>query len=169
MTLAPNKTYRLRLINTGSFVAMRFAVDGHVLTVIEADGTAVTPFDVSAVSVAVAQRYSVLLRTNETAGAYWMRAALDQDAFTVSNVVDGYLGRPLICLDSTITRACRPRCAVSCGMAWTTVHFRMSRSSITRQACPTARLGTLTRAPSSPSAAGRPRMLPCTSIQLLLQ
>ena len=32
-TLAPNKTYRLRLINTGSFVAMRFSVDGHTLTV----------------------------------------------------------------------------------------------------------------------------------------
>ncbi|KAI0325354.1 hypothetical protein GY45DRAFT_1261010 [Cubamyces sp. BRFM 1775] len=84
-TLAPNKTYRLRLINTGSFVAMRFAVDGHTLTVVEADGTAVSPVDVAAVSVAVAQRYSVLLRTNASAGAYWMRAALDQDAFTYDN------------------------------------------------------------------------------------
>ncbi|KAJ8482097.1 hypothetical protein ONZ51_g5584 [Trametes cubensis] len=84
-TLAPNKTYRLRLINTGSFVAMRFSVDGHTLTVVEADGTAVEPVDVAAVSVAVAQRYSVLLRTNASAGAYWMRAALDQDAFTYDN------------------------------------------------------------------------------------
>ncbi|KAI0634300.1 multicopper oxidase-domain-containing protein [Trametes polyzona] len=84
-TLAPNKTYRLRLINTGSFVAMRFSVDGHTLTVVEADGTAVQPVVVSAVSVAVAQRYSVLLTTNGSAGAYWMRAALDQDAFTYDN------------------------------------------------------------------------------------
>ncbi|KAL1948428.1 hypothetical protein VTO73DRAFT_12503 [Trametes versicolor] len=85
VTLEANKTYRLRLINSGSFVAMLFSVDGHVLTVIEADGTAVTPFDVASVSVAVAQRYSVLLHTNGSAGAYWMRAGLDQDAFTYDN------------------------------------------------------------------------------------
>ncbi|TBU24763.1 multicopper oxidase [Dichomitus squalens] len=84
-TLEPNKTYRLRLVNTGSFVAMQFAVDNHTLTVIEADGTAVTPFEVSSVSVAIAQRYSVLLRTNQTAGAYWVRADLDQTAFTYNN------------------------------------------------------------------------------------
>ena len=82
-TLEPNKTYRLRLVNTGSFVAMQFAVDNHTLTAVEADGTAVEPFEVSSVSVAVAQRYSVLLRTHETAGAYWIRAGLDQSAFTV--------------------------------------------------------------------------------------
>lgn len=62
---------------------MIFSVDSHILTVIEADGTAVEPFDVSSVSLAIAQRYSVLLRTNQTAGAYWMRAELDQSAFTV--------------------------------------------------------------------------------------
>ncbi|KAI0356871.1 hypothetical protein OH77DRAFT_1399973 [Trametes cingulata] len=84
-TLEPDKTYRLRLINTGSFVAMRFSVDGHTLTVVEADGTAVQPVEVAAVSVAVAQRYSVLLRTNGTGGAYWIRAGLDQDAFTYDN------------------------------------------------------------------------------------
>ncbi|KAH9927903.1 Cupredoxin [Epithele typhae] len=81
ITLEANKTYRLRLVNTGSFVAMQFAVDNHTLTVIEADGTAVDPIEVSSVSVAVAQRYSVLLRTNQTAGAYWIRA----DAFTYDN------------------------------------------------------------------------------------
>ena len=50
---------------------------------IEGDGTPVEPVEVSSVSVAVAQRYSVLLRTNQTAGAYWMRAALDTTQFTV--------------------------------------------------------------------------------------
>ncbi|KAI0649905.1 multicopper oxidase-domain-containing protein [Trametes meyenii] len=88
-TLAPNRTYRLRLLNTGSFVALRFSVDAHALTVVEADGTPVRPVAVAAVSVAVAQRYSVLLRTDATGGAtggaFWMRAALDQDAFTYDN------------------------------------------------------------------------------------
>ena len=85
-TLEANKTYRLRLVNTGSFVAMQFSVDNHTLTVVEADGTAVKPFEVSSVSVALAQRYSVLLRTNQSAGAYWIRAGLDQDAFTVGKL-----------------------------------------------------------------------------------
>ncbi|KAI0672283.1 multicopper oxidase-domain-containing protein [Trametes maxima] len=86
-TLAANRTYRLRLLNTGSFVALRFSVDAHALTVVEADGTPVRPVAVAGVSVAVAQRYSVLLRTNATGGggAFWMRAALDQDAFTYDN------------------------------------------------------------------------------------
>ena len=78
-----DKTYRLRIINPGTFVPLAFSVDGHTLTVIEGDGTPVEPVEVSSVSVAVAQRYSVLLRTNQTAGAYWMRAALDTTQFTV--------------------------------------------------------------------------------------
>ena len=86
VTLEPNQTYRLRLLNTGSFVGMQFSVDGHTLTVVEADGTPVEPVEVSSVSLAVAQRYSVLLRTNQTAGAYWIRAGLDQDAFTVRSL-----------------------------------------------------------------------------------
>ncbi|OBZ76092.1 Acid phosphatase [Grifola frondosa] len=84
-TLQPNKTYRLRLINSGSFVAIQFSVDSHILTVIEADGTAVNPFDVASVSIALAQRYSVLLHTNNTVGAYWIRAALDTTAYTYDN------------------------------------------------------------------------------------
>ncbi|EIM90555.1 multi-copper oxidase [Stereum hirsutum FP-91666 SS1] len=84
-TLAANKTYRLRLINSGSFAPIRFSVDSHVLTVIEADGTPVEPLKVSSVSLQVAQRYSVLLRTNQTADAYWMRAVLDESMFAYTN------------------------------------------------------------------------------------
>ena len=80
----PERDKLVRLVNTGSFVAMQFSVDSHTLEVVEADGTAVRPVAVSSVAVAVAQRYSVLLKTNQTAGAYWVRAGLDQDAFTVS-------------------------------------------------------------------------------------
>lgn len=82
-TLLPNSTYRLRLVNSGSLAAIRFSVDGHTLSVIEADGTPVVPFSVSGVVLDVAQRYSVLLRTNETGGAFWMRSTIQQDSFTV--------------------------------------------------------------------------------------
>nr|AAS21670.1 multicopper oxidase 4B [Phanerodontia chrysosporium] len=79
LNLKPNKTYRLRLIHTGSAAAIRFSVDYHALTVIEADSTLTQPYTVSSVTLAVAQRYSVLLTTNqpaEPARNYWMRAAL---------------------------------------------------------------------------------------------
>ncbi|KAH9980737.1 multicopper oxidase-domain-containing protein [Russula compacta] len=84
-TVQRNKTYRLRLINSGSFAAIRFSVDNHPLTLIEADGTLLAPTQVAGVTVAVAQRYSVLLYANETSvqnGTYWMRATLQGDMFT---------------------------------------------------------------------------------------
>ncbi|EJD50994.1 multicopper oxidase [Auricularia subglabra TFB-10046 SS5] len=82
LTLTPNTTHRLRIVNSGSFADVRFSVDGHPLTVVETDGVEVTPYVVAAVQVSVAQRYSVLLTTNNTAGAYWMRAVVQEDMFT---------------------------------------------------------------------------------------
>ncbi|KAJ3484465.1 hypothetical protein NLI96_g5633 [Meripilus lineatus] len=84
-TLEPNKTYRLRLINSGSFASIRFSIDNHPLTVIEAEGTLVKPYTVSGVTIAVAQRYSVLIHTNQTVqqdGTFWMRANIQTDMFT---------------------------------------------------------------------------------------
>ncbi|KAF8524707.1 multicopper oxidase 2A [Hysterangium stoloniferum] len=84
-TLERGKTYRIRLVNSGSFASIRFSVDSHPLTLIEADGTLLKPTIVSGVTIAVAQRYSVLLHANVTANAnatYWMRAAVQDDMFT---------------------------------------------------------------------------------------
>ncbi|GJE95819.1 multicopper oxidase [Phanerochaete sordida] len=77
--LKPNKTYRLRLIHTGSSAEITFSLDFHALTVIEADTTLVEPYKVQNLTLAVAQRYSVLITTNEhaePAGNYWMRTEL---------------------------------------------------------------------------------------------
>ncbi|BGP57007.1 hypothetical protein JCM8202_004558 [Rhodotorula sphaerocarpa] len=81
-SLESNSTYRLRLTNAGAFAGAVFSVDNHTLTVVEADGVLVEPYEVSSLPIYVAQRYSVLLRTNQTAGAYWMRYTVSQDAFT---------------------------------------------------------------------------------------
>ncbi|KAF8176910.1 Cupredoxin [Mycena galopus ATCC 62051] len=85
------KGYRLRLIHTGSFPATRFSLDDHVLTVIEADGTFVTPVQVAGLTLGVAQRYSVLVTTNRAPGLYWMRSELDEtmyDYFNPGQVTD---------------------------------------------------------------------------------
>ncbi|THH26893.1 hypothetical protein EUX98_g7295 [Antrodiella citrinella] len=77
-TVEPNKTYRIRLVNTGSFASIRFSIDNHPLTVIEADGTLVEPYVVSSVRIDVAQRYSVLVQTNSSQadGVFWIRSQL---------------------------------------------------------------------------------------------
>ena len=70
-------------MHTGSFASIRFSVDYHTLSVVEVDGTLVDPYDVTCVTFAVAQRYSVLLKTdNSTGGPFWMRATLQSDMFT---------------------------------------------------------------------------------------
>lgn len=74
--LTPRGSYRLRLIHTGSAAQIRFSVDHHPLTLIEADGTLLEPYTVSGVTLLVAQRYSALITTNQTAGPYWMRMEL---------------------------------------------------------------------------------------------
>ncbi|KAF8988433.1 Fet3 protein [Cyathus striatus] len=62
----PGKTYRLRVVNTGAFASFAFWIDGHNMTIIEADGTDVQPSPIDTLKVAVAQRYSVLIRARTT-------------------------------------------------------------------------------------------------------
>ncbi|VDB90104.1 unnamed protein product [Peniophora sp. CBMAI 1063] len=85
--LERGKTYRLRLLNTGSFASIKFSIDSHQLTVIEADSTPITPFTARYVTVAVAQRYSVLVKADAPradSGAYWMRSTMMTDMFRYS-------------------------------------------------------------------------------------
>jgi len=50
LTVDAGKRYRMRVINAGSLANIRFSVDGHVLTVIEADATPIEPVQVQSVS-----------------------------------------------------------------------------------------------------------------------
>jgi FtsP/CotA-like multicopper oxidase with cupredoxin domain len=84
-TLEPNKRYRLRIINVGSIATINVSVDGHVLTVIEADGTEIVPVNVTNLDVAVAQRYSVIIDTNQPAGEYFIRGTLTDDMLSYDN------------------------------------------------------------------------------------
>lgn len=82
-----DKRYRLRLINAGGSAMMQFSVDNHSLSVIESDSTMVQPVSVDRLYLAVAERYSVVLTANQTAGNYWLRSALDKYCFVASNPV----------------------------------------------------------------------------------
>jgi FtsP/CotA-like multicopper oxidase with cupredoxin domain len=83
-TLEPNKTYRIQVVNTGSYATIRFSVDYYPLTIIKVDGTLVELYEVTGLTITVTQRYSVLIHTNQTKGngRYWMRTLLQSDMFT---------------------------------------------------------------------------------------
>ncbi|KAK9376557.1 Cupredoxin [Lipomyces chichibuensis] len=83
-----DKTYRLRVINTGAFAEINFSIDEHPLTLVEGDGVLIQPTTLHKLAVAVAQRYSVLITTNITStDNFWVRAELDQYCFATSNPV----------------------------------------------------------------------------------
>ena len=75
----PSSHFDLAHTGTGTFADTIFSIDNHPLTVIEADGISVEPYVVSSVDLGVAQRYSVLVTLNQTAGAYWIRNVVAQD------------------------------------------------------------------------------------------
>lgn len=66
---------RLRLINTGGQALIRFSVDGHNLTVIEADDTAIEPVEMHEVPVGSGQRYSVVVTLDQgkAGDSFWIR------------------------------------------------------------------------------------------------
>ncbi|KAF8648325.1 hypothetical protein HU200_064906 [Digitaria exilis] len=69
----PGKTYRLRIASTTSLSALNVQVEGHDVTVVEADGNLVEPFDVSNLDIYSGESYSVLLKTlKEGESPYWI-------------------------------------------------------------------------------------------------
>ncbi|KAF8177539.1 multicopper oxidase-domain-containing protein [Mycena galopus ATCC 62051] len=80
-------TTRLRLIHAGTFAPMRIGVDAHVLTVIAADGTPVTPVGVRDLVLQPAQRYDVLVarEPGDQRQEFWIRAKMIEDRFAYVN------------------------------------------------------------------------------------
>ncbi|KAJ2706259.1 ferroxidase fet3 [Coemansia sp. IMI 203386] len=60
------KTYRIRLLNIGSTSMFRFALEGHDMYVIEADGVSTEMKKVDSVTLGVAQRVSVLVKARSS-------------------------------------------------------------------------------------------------------
>ncbi|KIM79223.1 Ferroxidase [Piloderma croceum F 1598] len=71
LPFVPGKTYRLRILNSGAFASFYFWIEGHNMTIIEADGTDVQESPIDVLSVAVAQRYSVLVTARNDTSYNW--------------------------------------------------------------------------------------------------
>lgn len=76
----PGRTYLLRVVNLGNFVGTYFEIEGHQLTIVEADGVYVDPVTVDRLYLTVAQRYAVLVTIQSSygyGGAVLMKGQLD--------------------------------------------------------------------------------------------
>ncbi|KAF5354960.1 hypothetical protein D9756_005793 [Leucocoprinus leucothites] len=68
------KRYRFRIFAMSCEPNYTFSVDGHNLTVIEADATETQPKTVNTIQLLAGQRYSAVLDANQQVANYWIRA-----------------------------------------------------------------------------------------------
>jgi FtsP/CotA-like multicopper oxidase with cupredoxin domain len=62
-------------------------VDNHTLSVIEVDATMVDPLDVQRLEIAIAERYSFILTTDQEPANYWIRAQFNTFCFIAPNPI----------------------------------------------------------------------------------
>ncbi|KAL5492731.1 LCC11_6 [Sanghuangporus weigelae] len=82
--------YRFRLINIGCYPSYTFQIDGHNLTVIEADGVKTDSVTVDSLEIYPGQRYSFVLTADQDVDNYWIRAdpysgAEEEEPSTIQN------------------------------------------------------------------------------------
>ncbi|KAG1776594.1 laccase [Suillus placidus] len=68
------KRYRFRVLGLSCDPSWNFTIDGHTMTIIEADGVETVPETVDKLPVFAGQRYSVVVHANQPVANYWVRA-----------------------------------------------------------------------------------------------
>ncbi|KAJ1302813.1 hypothetical protein OPQ81_003119 [Rhizoctonia solani] len=82
------KRYRFRVINTSAIGSYTFAIEGHTMTIIEADGIAHEPLVVDSFDIYAGQRYSFILEANQTVANYWVSAPMTVAAAGTNSNLD---------------------------------------------------------------------------------
>ncbi|CCK70564.1 ferroxidase FET5 KNAG_0E03050 [Huiozyma naganishii CBS 8797] len=67
LNFQPGKKYMLRFVNTGLFVSQYITLEDHIFTIVEVDGTYVTPTTTNVLYISSGQRMAVLVEAKETA------------------------------------------------------------------------------------------------------
>ncbi|KAI8985653.1 hypothetical protein BD414DRAFT_417045 [Trametes punicea] len=93
------KRYRFRLLNMACDPNYNFTIDGHTMTIIEADGQNTQPLEVDKIQIFAAQRYSFVLTADQPVGNYWIRANPDRNNATgfdygINSAILRYKGAP---------------------------------------------------------------------------
>ena len=115
----PGKTYRLRLINMSALAMYHFWIEGHDMRIIEADGVDTQELPVDAITISVAQRYSILVTArNDTAQNWGIHA-------NMVSMPERQLARHMLtCARRT------PTCSTSCRMTCSSVRCALAQRRI---------------------------------------
>ncbi|ORY28145.1 putative iron transport multicopper oxidase FET3 precursor [Naematelia encephala] len=82
LTFEPGKKYRIRIINMSSLAMFFINIDQHQMYVIETDGIEMEPYPIDTVTIAVSQRYSMLVEAKNTTGTnYAMMIMQSEDMY----------------------------------------------------------------------------------------
>ncbi|EJD00037.1 laccase [Fomitiporia mediterranea MF3/22] len=92
----PGKRHRLRLIAASCFPSFTVSLDGHKMTVIEADGEETEPVTVDSLNIFAAQRYSVVVEMDQPVDNYWIRAVPSSPA---GSTTDGGINSAILRYD----------------------------------------------------------------------
>ncbi|KAF8652588.1 hypothetical protein AX16_004309 [Volvariella volvacea WC 439] len=99
INVVPGTRYRFRLVSMVCDPNYIFSIDGHELTIIEADGVNTKPLTVDSIQIFAGQRYSFILNANQPVDNYWIRANpnLGTTGFTngINSAILRYEGAPL--------------------------------------------------------------------------
>ena len=79
-------------MNRSTLISYCFSIDNHTIEIVELDGVEVEPMPFQGVDINIGQRYSVIVRANQTVGNFYMRATLQKTCFLP---LIPYLGSPL--------------------------------------------------------------------------
>ncbi|PPQ90322.1 hypothetical protein CVT25_007724 [Psilocybe cyanescens] len=74
ISVIANKRFRFRLVSISCDPNFTFSIDGHAMTIIEADGVNTQPLVVDSIQIFSGQRYSFILTTDQAIDNYWIRA-----------------------------------------------------------------------------------------------
>ncbi|CAE6472720.1 unnamed protein product [Rhizoctonia solani] len=88
LKVQPGKRHRFRVINTSAIGSYTFAIEGHTMTIIEADGIAHEPLAVDSFDIYAGQRYSFILEANQTVANYWISAPMTVAAAGTNSNLD---------------------------------------------------------------------------------
>ncbi|KAG6818445.1 Acyl-coenzyme A oxidase 2 [Arthromyces matolae] len=105
--------YRFRLISISCNPNFVFSIDGHNMTIIEADGVNVQPLAVDSIQIFAGQRYSFVLNADQPINNYWVRAKPNLGADTsftggINSAILRYLSAPNIDPTTTQTPSVNP-------------------------------------------------------------
>ncbi|KAH9870311.1 hypothetical protein IAQ61_005785 [Plenodomus lingam] len=79
MNVVKGKSYRIRIINTSVDNVFSVSMDNHPFTVITADFVPIKSWVTNQLTLAIGQRYDVVINANQTVDNYWFRVSVGTD------------------------------------------------------------------------------------------